>query len=114
MLFGEDETLCGRTVLEVGSGRGSSTRELVDLLSGQPGATLIVTDVSDSHFPRLRQELAGRGVELHFVRTGACELDGIENRSIDLLVCKYTLCAVNAHAGRAALALNRFREVLRA
>ena len=59
MLFGEDETLCGRTVLEVGSGRGSSTRELVDLLSGQPGATLIVTDASDSHFARLRQELGG-------------------------------------------------------
>jgi ubiquinone/menaquinone biosynthesis C-methylase UbiE len=46
----ESEPLAGKAVLEIGSGRGDTTRELVALLSGQAGAKLIVTDISDTFF----------------------------------------------------------------
>jgi 16S rRNA A1518/A1519 N6-dimethyltransferase RsmA/KsgA/DIM1 with predicted DNA glycosylase/AP lyase activity len=46
----ENEHLANKVVLEVGSGRGDTTRQLVDLLSGQSGARLIVTDISDKFF----------------------------------------------------------------
>lgn len=107
------EDLAGKVVLEVGSGRGGTTQKLVDLLSGQPGAILIVTDVSDAHFPQLREAFQDRAVQIQFIRTDASDLDGVENNSVDYLVCAYTLCAINAQAGLATLALQRFREVLK-
>lgn len=107
------ENLSGKTILEVGSGRGGTTRKLVDLLSGQPDATLIITDISDKYFPKLREEFQDKNLQIRFIRTGACELDGIENNSIDYLICNYTLCAVNSNPGLVTLALRRFWEVLK-
>jgi SAM-dependent methyltransferase len=107
------QDLAGKTVLEVGSGRGGTTRRLADLLAPHPGARLIVTDISDAHFPELREELHGGPLGVEFLRTDACELAGVDNHSVDYLVCSYTLCAINAQPGRAALALQRFQQVLR-
>ncbi len=108
-----DQDLAGKVILEVGSGRGGTTRKLVDVLSRWSGASLIVTDVSDIHFQSLREEFQGKQVPIRFIRTKAQELEGIGACSVDCLVCNYTLCAVNAEAGQAVLALKRFREVLR-
>jgi phospholipid N-methyltransferase len=58
----ENECLANKVVLEVGSGRGDTTRKLVDLLLGQVGAQLIITDVSDRFFQQLRDEFQGRDV----------------------------------------------------
>ena len=107
------QDLRGKVVLEVGSGRGGTTRKLVEALRAQRGASLIVTDVSDAHFQRLCEAFEGEPVPIRFVRTGARELAGIDEDSVDYLVCNYTLCAVNAQPGQAVLALERFREVLR-
>lgn len=109
----ENESFAGKVVLEVGGGRGDTTRKLVDWLSGQPGAQLIVTDVSDMFFEQLRSEFRARDVQIRFVCTGAQELYGIPDNSVDYLVCNYTLCAVNSQAGLVALALKRFWEVLK-
>ncbi len=108
-----DQDLTCKVILEVGSGRGGTTRKLVDVLSRRPGASLIVTDVSDIHFQRLREGFRGKQVPIRFVCTRAQELEGVAAGSVDCLVCNYTLCAVNAEAGQAVLALKRFREVLR-
>jgi SAM-dependent methyltransferase len=108
-----DQDLVGKVILEVGSGRGGTTRKLVDLLSHRPGASLIVTDISDIHFQRLREEFRGKQVPIRFICTRAQELEGVAVGSVDRLVCNYTLCAINAEAGQAALALERFREVLK-
>lgn len=109
----ENEHLEGKVILEVGSGRGDTTRQLADLLSGQPGAQLIVSDISDRFFQQLADDLRARDIEVRFVQTAAHELRGIPENSVDHLVCNYTLCAVNSRDGMVALALKRFREVLR-
>ena len=109
----EDEDLSGKTILEVGSGRGDTTRRLVDLLEGKANAQLVATDISDTFFEHLRTEFRDRDVQIRFIRTGASELQGISDNSIDYLVCNYTLCAVNSQAGLAVLALRRFYKVLR-
>ncbi len=108
-----NENLAGKVVLEVGSGRGDTTRSLVDLLSGQPGAQLIVTDASDKFFQQLRDEFQAKDAQIQFMCTGAQELRDIRDHSVDYLVCNYTLCAVNTQAGLVALALRRFWEVLK-
>jgi SAM-dependent methyltransferase len=72
---------------------------------------LIVTDLSDAHFASLRKEL--EGIDIRFICTDVRQLNGIEENSIDYLVCNYTLCAVEAEAGGALQALGRFHEVLK-
>jgi ubiquinone/menaquinone biosynthesis C-methylase UbiE len=110
----EKEHLAGKIILEVGSGRGDTTRKLVDLLSGHAGAQLIATDISDTFFQTLEETFQAQGVQVRFICTRADELLGIPTNSIDYIVCNYTLCAVNSEAGLAALALRRFWEVLKA
>lgn len=109
-----DLDLTDRVVLEVGCGRGETTRALVERLSRCPGASLIATDISDAHFDRLGEEFRAAPIPVKFVRTGARELAGIDDGSADVIVCNYALCAVDARAGEAVLALERFREVLKA
>jgi ubiquinone/menaquinone biosynthesis C-methylase UbiE len=109
----ENEDLSGKVILEVGSGRGDSTRKIVDCLLGEPHSQLIVTDISDSFFQSLQDEFQSKDVQVRFICTGAQELRGIPDDSIDFIVCNYTLCAVNSQAGLAALALKRFWEVLK-
>jgi ubiquinone/menaquinone biosynthesis C-methylase UbiE len=107
------EDLRGCLVVEVGCGRGGTTRRLVELLEGVPGARLIATDLSDAHFTELQQEFHSSGVRVDFLQTDACSLEGISDGSADFLVCCYTLCAVEAQPGRGALALARFVDVLK-
>ena len=109
----EDEDLSAKVILEVGSGRGDTTRKLVNLLSGKPGARLIVTDISDKFFQQLSDEFQSKDVELQFICTGGHELRSIPDQAIDYLVCNYTLCAINSEAGLVAWALKRFWEVLK-
>lgn len=109
----EDEDLTNKLILEVGSGRGDTTRKLVHLLDGKPNAQMIVTDISDQYFPQLRNEFQARNVQIKFICTAAQELQEILNHSVDFLVCNYTLCAVNSQAGLIAMALRRFWEVLK-
>ncbi len=103
--------LNGKTLLEVGSGRGDTTRFLAKMVEREPGARLIVSDLSDAHFASLGEEL--KGINIRFIRTDARQLNGIGENSIDYLVCHYTLCAVEAEAGGALQALARFHEVVK-
>ncbi|HSO11440.1 MAG TPA: class I SAM-dependent methyltransferase [Anaerolineales bacterium] len=113
MLNIENEDFSNKVVLEVGNGRGDTTRKLVYLLAETPGAQLIVTDISDKFFQQLHTEFQSKNIQIKFIRSGACELQGIPDGSIDFLICNYTLCAVNSQAGLANLALKRFWEVLK-
>lgn len=82
-------------VLEAGSGGGGTTRKLAELLSGQPGAQLIIPDI------------------IEFMHTAAHDLPGIPCNSVDYLVCNHTLGAVISQVGLVVLALSRFWEVLK-
>lgn len=111
MNFGTSD-LTNKTVLEVGSGRGETTRELASQMAGK-GGRLIVTDISDEHFEELRSELASIDLPVDFIRTSGLKLAGVRPASVDLVVCNYTLCAINAIVGQGELALRKFSEVLK-
>lgn len=102
-----------KVVLEIGTGRGGTTRELVKHLSKFTGSKLITTDIYDGNFSELQEEFKEYSVSIEFIKTDACELNEIVNESIDLIVCNYTLCAINSRPCAAVIALNRFKEVLR-
>ena len=79
----DTEDLNGKRILEVGSGRGDTTRALVALLSKYPGTALTVTDISDAHFQQLNNEFANQPVRIRFIQTDACSLSGITSDSKD-------------------------------
>ena len=60
----KEEDLSGKIILEVGSGRGDTTRKLVQLLSGKPNTLLIVTDISDKYFQQLKEEFQSSDVQV--------------------------------------------------
>jgi ubiquinone/menaquinone biosynthesis C-methylase UbiE len=107
------ENLDHRTVLEVGSGRGDTTRYLANLLAEHAQTRLIVTDISDQHFTAIRQDILGKNVQVAYHQTSACDLTPINDGTVDFLVCNYTLCAINALSGQLSLALCRFHQVLK-
>jgi ubiquinone/menaquinone biosynthesis C-methylase UbiE len=82
-------------------------------MAGQPGAEFIVTDIDDSYFTQIGQELEALGIAHRFIRTDACQLDGIAPESIDFVVCNFVLCAVNAEVGSGTIALDNFYSVLK-
>lgn len=108
-----DQCLNGKTILEIGTGRGGTTRYLASLLSKSSNCKLITTDISDCHFQELKDELKYSEVNIEFIKTDACTLKGIQNNSVDYLVCNYTLCAINSEPGCETLALNKFKNVLK-
>jgi ubiquinone/menaquinone biosynthesis C-methylase UbiE len=109
----KNEPLAGKSVLEVGSGLGRTTLNLATWLSYYPGTKLIVTDVTDRYFERIRSSLDPAITDPQFLQTDACELSGIEPESIDYIVCNFALCEINADIGRGTLALAKFLSVLK-
>lgn len=110
-IFGQ--CLDNKTILEIGTGRGGTTRELVLLLSKFENCRLITTDIVDDHFSELKDEFKDCNVNIDFIKTNACCLEGIKEESIDYLVCNYTLCAINSNPSCEVLALNKFKSVLK-
>ncbi|MFC1772588.1 class I SAM-dependent methyltransferase [Pseudomonadota bacterium] len=108
-----NEPLAGKTVLEVGSGLGRTTRNLASGLSDHPGTNLIVTDVTDRYFDQIRNSLGPADIKPQFIQTDACDLAGIEPESIDYIVCNFALCEINSDIGRGTLALAKFLLVLK-
>lgn len=108
-----DINFMNKTVLEVGTGRGGTTLELAKAMKKFKGSKLVTTDISDQNFEKLKEELQGNSTDVTFIKTDACKLMGIEENSIDLVVCNYTLCAINSNSGCETIALNRFKQVLK-
>lgn len=108
-----DGDLNGKTVLEVGTGRGATTRVLVDLLEKYSDTTLISTDASTQSFAELQKEFKDRKVRVKFMQTNAIALDGMDKSFVDDIVCNYSLPSIEAYSGRSILALRRFFEVLK-
>lgn len=110
-VFGE--CLDGKTILEVGTGRGGTTKDLISLLSKFKNCHLITTDIADDHFKELSKDFKNCKVDINFIKTDACCLEGIKDESIDYIICNYTLCAINSMPGCEVLALNKFKSVLK-
>ncbi|TFH26273.1 MAG: class I SAM-dependent methyltransferase, partial [Promethearchaeota archaeon] len=101
------------TILEVGTGNGGTTLEILEYIQNEATTRLITTDLNVVDLnPLLFQFPAMKG-RLSFIQTDATELLSIESNSIDILVVDYTLCAINSIPGKYTDALSRFKDVLK-
>ena len=107
--------LTNKTILEVGTGRGGTTLEIIELLKKYPTANLITTDIVDVE-EELKQFCVGLGEvqnRIKFVQSDAAHLFSLPYESVDVIVVNYTLCAVNSIIGKLTLALTRFYQLLK-
>ncbi|MHA1611398.1 MAG: class I SAM-dependent methyltransferase [Promethearchaeota archaeon] len=105
--------LHNKTILEVGTGNGGTTLDILQYIQNEPSSHLITTDlIAVDINPFLSQfpEMEGR---LSFIQTDATELSSIQPNSIDIIIVDYTLCAINSISGKYLDALNRFKDVLK-
>ncbi len=105
--------LQNKTILEVGTGNGGTTLEILEYIQNEPTTRLITTDLNAvdlnpfiSQFPDMEERLS-------FIQTDATELLSIKPNSVDILIVDYTLCAINSISGKFLDALNKFKEVLK-
>ncbi|MHA1673831.1 MAG: class I SAM-dependent methyltransferase [Promethearchaeota archaeon] len=117
MLFPLDEIdgidLHDNIILEVGTGNGGTTLEILEYIQNEPTTILITTDLNVIDLnPILSQFPAMKG-RLSFIQTDAAELLSIKPNSVDILIVDYTLCAINSIPGKFLDALNKFKEVLK-
>ncbi len=107
--------LSNKSILEVGTGRGGTTLELILLLEKFPTAKLITTDIVDvgEEFTQYCEGLGDLQKQIQFIKADATQLESIPNESIDIIIVNYTLCAINSVCGKLPIALNRFYHLLK-
>ncbi|MHA1520394.1 MAG: class I SAM-dependent methyltransferase [Promethearchaeota archaeon] len=105
--------LHNKTILEVGTGNGGTTLDILQYIQNEPSSHLITTDLIAvdmnpflSQYPIMKDRLS-------FIQTDATELLSIEPNSIDIIIVDYTMCAINSISGKYLDALNRFKDVLK-
>jgi ubiquinone/menaquinone biosynthesis C-methylase UbiE len=103
----------GKTILEIGSGRGGSAMELLDLIRDVPDSNIILTDIQSMDLTEFLRENPEWNNRLRFIQTDACELSGIRHESIDIGVGYNTLCAINAVPNKLIQALEKMYSVLK-
>ncbi len=107
--------LRGKKILEIGTGNGGTTLEILELMHKYPNSTLITTDITDiyTNFSEFMKDYPTLISRVQFIQSDATILEGIEKNSIDIIICNYTLCAINSHSGKAVIALKKFFDTLK-
>ncbi|UYP48473.1 hypothetical protein NEF87_004758 [Candidatus Lokiarchaeum ossiferum] len=107
--------LRNKTILEVGTGRGGTTLELIELLKKFPSAKLITSDIIDvkEELMQFCQGFMNVQNRITFIQSDATDLNSIPNESIDIIIVNYTLCAINSIIGKLTMAINRFFHLLK-
>lgn len=102
-----------KVIVEIGTGKGNITRQLVRKLSACNNYKLALIDVCDGEFEKLKGEFAENHVNAHVLETKALDLHGMEDNSVDYVICSYSLHGSGSGHRREVLALDRFNSVLK-
>ncbi|KAB3531619.1 class I SAM-dependent methyltransferase [Alkaliphilus pronyensis] len=107
-------TLDNKLVLEGGTSWGNTT-DIIAQKTAEHGwkTRLISVDVDDSHFSEIEKRLGTSFVELNLRKADLGNLDFINENTIDVVICNYTLSSVNQFPFRGVKALKEFYRVLK-
>ncbi|WP_457557992.1 class I SAM-dependent methyltransferase [Candidatus Harpocratesius sp.] len=108
--------LSDKTILEIGTGNGGTTRDILKYIKDFPTSRLITTDIVNrdlSAIIKQTDELLKQERKISFIQTDASELKSILANSVDIIVVDYTICAINMIAGKIPLCFYRWIEVMK-
>ncbi|QUH25790.1 class I SAM-dependent methyltransferase [Serpentinicella alkaliphila] len=112
--FWEGIDLNNKVVLEGGTSWGNTTRIIVNkILENNWNTKLISVDIDDSHFNEIEDELRQSYNQLQLMKGDLSNLDFIEDESIDVVICNYTMSSVNQFPLRVLKALKELYRVLK-
>ncbi|NBG89157.1 class I SAM-dependent methyltransferase [Isachenkonia alkalipeptolytica] len=104
----------GKKVLEGGTSWGNTTDLIAKKVRENQWSTeLISIDIDDSHFEEIEERLQNDFKSLSLRRGDLSNLDFIDDQSIDVIICNYTLSSVDQFPMRALSALKEFYRVLK-
>lgn len=107
------ENLKDKIILEVACGRGGTTEILAEEMSGHENGLLIVTDIDDRSFETIQEKISKFNVKTKYFKTDACSIEGIDEGSVDIIVCRFGLCSINSECGGAVKAVMKFSKLLK-
>lgn len=106
--------LDGKVVLEGGTSWGNTTDWIARKVSDNGWNTeLISVDIDDDHFKEIEERLEGTFQSLKLWKGDLSNLDFIDDESIDVIICNYTLSSVDQFPMRALRAVKEFYRVLK-
>ena len=106
--------LNGKMVLEGGTSWGNTTDIIAKKVRENKWSTdLVSIDIDDSHFSEIESRLQKDFNNLSLRRGDLSSLGFIEDQSIDVIICNYTLSSVDQFPMRALSALKEFYRVLK-
>lgn len=110
----KDIDLDNKTILEAGTSWGNTTDYIASKVEQVKANTkLMSVDIDDSHFKEIEDRLAGKFEELILRKADLSDLSFIKDKSVDIVVCNYTLASVNQFPMRANKALMEFYRILK-
>ena len=110
----ENLNLDNKLVLEGGTSWGNTTRRIAQKVREQGWNTqLISVDIDEAHFDQIQHQLEDSFSSLELRQADLSQLDFLEDETVDVVICNYTLSSVNQFPLRAVKAISEFYRILK-
>jgi len=111
MLKGID--LHGLVIMDAGTGAANTTCWLANKVKETGSGRIISIDNDPETFAEAKRKLGELAGLVEFVKADLTNMPQIESKSVDLILCHATMCAVNDRPLRAVRALSEFYRTLK-
>jgi ubiquinone/menaquinone biosynthesis C-methylase UbiE len=106
-------SLRGLVIMDAATGAANTTCWLASKLKEAGGGKIISIDNDAETFPDAKQKLGELAEFVKFVKADLTDMPQIKSKSVDLIVCHATICAVNDKPLKAVKALAEFYRTLK-
>jgi len=106
-------SLRGLVIMDAATGAANTTCWLASKLKEAGGGKIISIDDDAETFPDAKRKLGELAEFVEFVKADLTDMPQIKNKSVDLIVCHATICAVNDRPLKAVKALAEFYRTLK-
>ncbi len=111
MLDIADLDINNKKILELGTGNGGTTLEILDHMQAFPTSQLVTVDVIPVDFTAIISQYPDLSDRTKFLQADLPDLPHKLPFSPDLVIIHYTLCAINAKSGRFLEALSILQQI---
>lgn len=107
----EDIDFNNKKVLEIGTGNGGTTLEILEIIQNIPSCELITTDIIQVEFNRIISQYPSVKDRVMFIQADFIDIENKLPFKPDVVILHYTLCAINAKSGRFIEVLDKIKNI---